>query len=226
MTALARNVAQRGDALELLTSLSAACSPLGFFDPQYRGALDHCKYGNGGKSRQKRRAHLPAMTEGYIDACLREFARVLRTNGYLMLWADAFNLLMAHHRRVADVLHPVGKIDWDNGRKGRGPRVRQRGSTLIVLQKPRLKKPNLRARATWSDRNIDSIWPERIPKPFSQHPHIKPIGLIQRLIGAVTQPGDLVVDPAAGSFVVMHAALALGRNFVGCDLEWSAECKR
>jgi hypothetical protein len=60
------------------------------------------------------------MTEGYIDACLREFARVLQTYGYLMLWADAFNLLMAHHRRVADVLHPVGKIDWDNGRKGNG----------------------------------------------------------------------------------------------------------
>lgn len=31
-------------------------------------------------------------------------------------------------------------------------------------------------------------------------------------------PGDLVVDPAAGSFVVMHAAHALGREFIGCDL--------
>jgi DNA modification methylase len=28
----------------------------------------------------------------------------------------------------------------------------------------------------------------------------------------------LVVDPAAGSFTVMHAAHELGRNFVGCDL--------
>jgi site-specific DNA-methyltransferase (adenine-specific) len=39
------------------------------------------------------------------------------------------------------------------------------------------------------------------------------------LIGAVTQPGDLVVDPAAGSFVVMRAADQLGRNFIGCDLK-------
>jgi DNA modification methylase len=31
-------------------------------------------------------------------------------------------------------------------------------------------------------------------------------------------PGDLVVDPAAGSFVVMHVANNLGRNFVGCDI--------
>ena len=217
MTAFARNVAQRGDALELLRSLAAACAALGFFDPQYRGALDHCKYGNEGKSRQKRRAQLPAMTEDCIDDCLREFARVLQTYGYLMLWADAFNLLMAHHRRVADVLHPVGKIDWDNGRKGMGPRVRQRGSTLIVLQKPSLKKPYLIAK-NWSDHGIDSIFPERILKPFSQHPHIKPIGLIRRLIAATTKPGDLVIDPAAGSFVVMRAALELGRDFVGCDL--------
>ena len=50
------------------------------------------------------------------------------------------------------------------------------------------------------------------------HPHIKPIGLIRELIGAVTRPGDLVVDPAAGSFVIMHAAHQLGRDFVGCDL--------
>jgi site-specific DNA-methyltransferase (adenine-specific) len=46
----------------------------------------------------------------------------------------------------------------------------------------------------------------------------KPIGLIERLIGAVTEPGDLVVDPAAGSFVVIHAACRLMRNFCGCDL--------
>jgi hypothetical protein len=33
----------------------------------------------------------------------------------------------------------------------------------------------------------------------------------------------LVVDPAAGSFTVMQAALALGRNFTGCDLAWEGD---
>jgi len=49
---------------------------------------------------------------------------------------------------------------------------------------------------------------------------VKPTGLIVRLIGAITKPGDLVVDPAAGSFVVMHAAHQLGREFVGCDIAY------
>jgi site-specific DNA-methyltransferase (adenine-specific) len=53
------------------------------------------------------------------------------------------------------------------------------------------------------------------------HAHIKPVGLITRLIGATTQPGDLVVDPAAGSFVVLHAAQQLGRDFVGVDIAYS-----
>ena len=38
------------------------------------------------------------------------------------------------------------------------------------------------------------------------------------MIGAVTKPGDLVVDTAAGGFVVLRAATALGRKFIGCDI--------
>jgi site-specific DNA-methyltransferase (adenine-specific) len=53
------------------------------------------------------------------------------------------------------------------------------------------------------------------------HPHVKPIGLITRLIGAITVPGELVIDPAAGSFVVMHAAHQLGREFIGCDIAYT-----
>jgi hypothetical protein len=33
-------------------------------------------------------------------------------------------------------------------------------------------------------------------------------------------PGDLVVDPAAGSFVVLHAVQQLGRDFIGCDIAY------
>jgi site-specific DNA-methyltransferase (adenine-specific) len=213
----ARNVAQRGDALELLQSLSDSCAALGFFDPQHRGNLDNLKYGNEGISRGQRRCALPQMSDELIDQCCREFARVLRPSGYLMLWANAFNLCEGHHKRVADVLPCVDLISWDdeNPKGGQGYRARRCGGYLIVLQ-----KPPKRARATWSDHKIRDHWSEKVDNKV--HPHVKPIGLIKRLIGAVTQPGGLVVDPAAGSFVVMHAALALGRNFVGCDLAWSA----
>jgi site-specific DNA-methyltransferase (adenine-specific) len=203
------NTAQRRDALDLLRSLPDACTPLVFFDPQHRAVLDRLKFGNEGV-RQRGRAELPAMSEDCIDAVCLETARVLKPGGYLMRWIDTYCLCEGHHLRITDVVKSVGMIAWDSLRLGMGKRVRWRGDSLLVLQKPPISA------RTWRDHGIPNRWPEKVDR--SLHPHIKPIGLIVRLIGAVTEPGDLVVDPAAGSFVVMHAARQLGRNFSGCDL--------
>ena len=50
------------------------------------------------------------------------------------------------------------------------------------------------------------------------HPHQKPKGLIRALIEATTEPGELVVDPCAGSFVVLEACQETGREFMGVEL--------
>jgi site-specific DNA-methyltransferase (adenine-specific) len=204
------DVALREDALTLLRSLPASCSPLVFFDPQHRSVLDKQKYGNEG-ARQKARCALPQMSDGYIDQCCREIARVLRPSGYLMLWTDTFRLCQGYHLRVADILPCVDLIAWDNSRPGNGHRSRRHGGYLVVLQ-----KPPLRAKATWRDHRIPDKWREKVDRRI--HPHAKPADLIARLIGAVTKPGDLVLDPAAGSFVVMHVATEMQRWFVGCDI--------
>jgi site-specific DNA-methyltransferase (adenine-specific) len=81
-----------------------------------------------------------------------------------------------------------------------------------------LRKPPIKAGATWRDHSIPSRWPEKVDRKL--HPHVKPIGLISALIEAITNPGNLIVDPAAGSFVVMRAALELGREFIGVDLKY------
>jgi site-specific DNA-methyltransferase (adenine-specific) len=205
-----RNAAQYGDGLALLRSLPDAYARLVFFDPQHRENLDKLKYGNEG-ARQKGRALLPAMTTEYIDACCHEAERVLHPSGYLMLWENAFGLVQGHHLRLANALQCVDLIAWDNQAMGMGYRSRRRGDYLIILQKLPIK-----AKATWRDHGIPDRWVEKIDRKL--HPHIKPIGLISRLIGATTELGDLVVDPAAGSFAVMHAARQLDREFVGCDL--------
>jgi site-specific DNA-methyltransferase (adenine-specific) len=181
-----------------------------FFDPQHRDTLDRLAYGNDG-ARQKRRALLPAMTSDYVDVCCRETDSVLKPSGYLLQWVDTFRLCEAYHLRIANVLKCVDLIAWDSERIGNGYRSRRRGDYLLVLQ-----KPPLAAKSTWRDHGIPSRWVEKVGRKI--HPHAKPIGLVTRLIGAITEPGDLVVDPAAGSFVVMRAARALGRDFIGCDI--------
>src|SRR5262245_15166077 len=130
-----------------------------------------------------------------------------------MRWIDTYGLCAAHHLRVADTLPCVDLIAWDNQRPGNGYRSRRRGDYLVVLQ----KRP-LAASRTWRDRGIPSRWSEKVSRRV--HPHVKPIGLTKRLIGAVTQPGDLVVDPAAGSFVITRATREFGRNFIGVDIAY------
>ena len=208
------NIAQRGDALELLRSLADSCTPLAVFDPQHRDTLDRLAYGNEG-ARQMERCLLPAMPDNFINACCHQIARVLRPSGYLLLWADTFRLCEGHHLRLADTLKTVDLVAWDCLRMGMGYRTRRRGDYLLVLQ-----KPPLRAKATWRDHGIPSRWPEKVDQ--AQHPHAKPFELTKRLIAATTEPGDLVIDPAAGSFVVMRTARELGREFIGCDIAYAA----
>src|SRR5262249_34695861 len=104
-----RNIPQHGDALALLQSLSDSCTRLGFFDPQHRDNLDKLKYGNEG-ARQRERCKLQQMLPEYIDACCREFARVLMPSGYLMQWMNAFQIGSGAHLRLAGALQVVDII--------------------------------------------------------------------------------------------------------------------
>lgn len=211
------DVPQRGDALELLQSLQDACAAVVIFDPQHRSVLDHLKFGNEG-SRQTGRAALPAMENSYIEANLREAARVLAPSSYLFLWEDTFRVCRAHHLRVARCLNCVDLIAWDSMRMGMGKRSRRQGDYVFVLQRPPKIAKN------WADHSIPNRWAEKVDRRI--HPHIKPAELTARLIGAVTKPGDLIVDPAAGSFIALEIAQRMKLRFVGCDAAWDAAEKR
>jgi site-specific DNA-methyltransferase (adenine-specific) len=51
------------------------------------------------------------------------------------------------------------------------------------------------------------------------HPTQKPLFLIQKLIELVTNPGDLVLDPFAGSGTTALACKELGRNYICIEKE-------
>lgn len=50
------------------------------------------------------------------------------------------------------------------------------------------------------------------------HPAQKPVNLLKRLIEIFTDPGDVVIDPCAGSGTTARAALECGRNFYGFEI--------
>jgi len=51
------------------------------------------------------------------------------------------------------------------------------------------------------------------------HPTEKPLSCMRAVIDAFTQPGDLVLDPFAGSGTTCAAAKQLGRRYVGIELD-------
>jgi len=57
-----------------------------------------------------------------------------------------------------------------------------------------------------------------VPISKRKHPHQKPRELIKALIEATTNEKDLIIDPCAGSFVVLEVCQELKREFIGCDL--------
>lgn len=50
------------------------------------------------------------------------------------------------------------------------------------------------------------------------YPTQKPVALLERIIEASSNPGDVVLDPFAGCGTAMHAAQKLGRRWIGIDI--------
>ena len=51
------------------------------------------------------------------------------------------------------------------------------------------------------------------------HPAQKPVALMRWIIKNYTRPGDTIFDPFMGSGTTGVAAVQLGRNFIGCELD-------
>ena len=204
------DVRNKRDGRLFLQELQAGGFPLCFFDPQYRGVLDHQRYGNEGE-RQRERSKLRQMPESEIKQFLREIDRVLMAMGHLLLWTDKFHLCTGLGPwLVGPQLNIVDLIVWDKKRMGMGYRTRRVSEYLVVMQKaPR------RAKGVWALHDILDVWGEKVT---NSGPHAKPVGLQARLIEALTNTRDIVIDPAAGSYSVLTACQKTNRHFLGCDI--------
>lgn len=72
-------------------------------------------------------------------------------------------------------------------------------------------------------KQMKTVWrftaPGKDEKRYGKHPTQKPVALIERCLRASTHPGDLVLDPFAGSASTGVAALKTGRRFIGVEVD-------
>ncbi len=200
------------DGLKFLSKIPEETIPVAFFDPQYRGILDKLSYGNEGGQRGKARASLPQMTEEVIAKFIQGIDKTLIPSGHLFLWMDKFHLCTGFLDWLSGTtLEVVDMLTWDKGKIGMGYRTRRRSEHLIILQKSPRK-----AKGVWKLHNIPDVWLEEVNR--NGFTHKKPVELQKKLIASVSNVGDVVIDPASGSFSVMESCKLCGRNFLGCDI--------
>lgn len=99
-----------------------------------------------------------------------------------------------------DVLDAHGRIHWPRG--GGFPRFRRFIGEGVPLQDMILDIPPLNSQA-----------PERIGYPTQ-----KPLALLDRIIQASSDPGQVVLDPFCGCGTTVEAAERAGREWIGIDI--------
>jgi site-specific DNA-methyltransferase (adenine-specific) len=77
-----------------------------------------------------------------------------------------------------------------------------------------IKNPGKQMRSVWS-----IITPSKNEKIHGKHPTQKPLKLLDRIVLASTNPGDVILDPFCGSSTTGVSAILNNRKFIGIDLD-------
>jgi len=210
------NTINEDDGLELLRSLQDNSVQLVIFDPQYekvkkvtmihRSASDYTQY---------HEYPLIEQSDQQIEEFCQQIQRVLKPNAFLLFWINKSILLANTWSKWLPINLKVKEVlIWDKNWLGLGwwPFRNQVEYCLFIQKSPYQIKSNHKIKG------IGNVWKHCIGLVNRQHVHLKPYEMIRDLINQLTQEGDLVVDPCAGSFVSLSACQKLQRNFLGTDL--------
>jgi len=127
-----------------------------------------------------------------------------------------------------------GSITWDKGAARKNstawgsfcspsnPSLRDHGEVVLVFSKGRFDLPNPRGEKADVPKSVfihgtSNFW-RLNPERDRSHPAPFPEELAARLLLLYTWPGDLVVDPFAGSGTTGVVAIRHGRRFVGVEI--------
>ncbi len=69
------------------------------------------------------------------------------------------------------------------------------------------------AQDMWTDIQLNNRAKEKLGYPTQ-----KPVALLERILNASSNPGDVVLDPFCGCGTTVHAAQKLGRSWIGIDV--------
>src|SRR6266567_1286094 len=222
----------QGDCLEILAQIPESSVDLVFADPPYflsnggitchAGKMVSVNKGEWDKSRG------PDANHDFNRAWLAACQRVLKPNGGI--WVSG----------TSHVIHSVGfamqqlgfkllnDISWVKPNPPPNLSCRyftHATETLIWAAKNSKSRHTFHyklMKETNRGKQMKSVWeirpPESWEKKFGKHPTQKPVALLERILLASSNEGDLVLDPFSGSGTTLLAAFRLRRHALGCEL--------
>lgn len=227
-----------GDSLAVLNHIGNETVDLIFADPPYNIGKD---FGNNNDTWESASSYIE-WCKAWIDECMR----ILKEDGtFYFMTATQF---MPHlDIYVSEKYHVVSRIVWTYDSSGVQSK-RYFGSLyepilMITKSKKALYTFNvedimIEAKTGAKRQLID--YRKTPPQPYStkkvpgnvwnisrvrykmgeyeNHPTQKPEALLERIILASSNEGDIVLDPFSGSFTTSAVAVRLGRLAVGIDL--------
>src|SRR5579862_6308312 len=223
----------QGDCLQILPAMPEECVDVIFADPPYflsnggitchAGRMVSVNKGAWDKSKGAEENH--EFNRAWLAAC----QRVLKPNG--TIWVSG----------TAHVIHSVGfamqqlgfkllnDISWVKPNPPPNLSCRyftHATETLIWAAKNKKSKHTFNYRLMREingGKQMKSVWqiaaPDRAEKRFGKHPTQKPVALLDRIVQAASNAGDLVLDPFAGSGTTAIAALRKGRAVAGIEFD-------
>lgn len=234
-------VLYHSDLFELLSKLKDDSVDVIFADPPYNlsnggftihaGKQVSVNKGEWDKSRgfvEDYEFHL-----SWLEAC----RRVLKPHGTLWVSGTYHSIYQCGHAIQSLGYHILNDISWY--KPNAAPNLSCRfftasHETLLWVRKEKkakhtfnyehmregdwggdfMKKPNKQMRSVWAI-NTPKPW----EKKFGKHPTQKPMDLLERIVLASSNKGDVILDPFTGSSTTGLAAAKHGRKFIGVDKE-------
>lgn len=202
---------REGDAFEHMAHLPDASVDVLITDPPYSEHVHaHLKTNSDGHE------HLIDCTfASFDDAAIREscaqFARLARR------WVIVFSAVeQCHQWREGLLSSGLQYIRTMYYRRLRvtpqisGDRPAAACEVMTLAHRPGRKRWNGGGKAGWYECDPEN-------RKVTGHPTAKPLGLMLDLLADFTEPGELVLDPFAGTSTTGVAALRLGRRFLGFE---------
>ena len=222
----------RGDAVEVLAGWPEGCVDLVFADPPFNIGYEYDHY----RDDRPPQEYL-AWTEKWIDASLR----VLKPTGtFWIAIGDEYAAEVRVRMRERATLRNWIVWHYTFGQNCTQKFNRCHTHLLYFVKNPKrftfnAGDPSLRVksdrqlkyndkRANPSGKLPGDVWNEfpRVCGTYKErvgwHPCQMPVRLLERIVLACSNPGDLVLDPFAGSGTTLLAAARLGRQWVGVEL--------